>query len=202
MWVAREETTKKTGGQRSEGNLFSSPRSIPQVRQGFGVGCEVGFHPPARTGSFCQKHLGPKEKSCGGWVERAWALFYAKKRHNGVSAAKRCSAKFASALFPKQLHLQLTEERQTQGNSSKRRVLSDLWKAQWLLESQRHKQRVNGQVVEEAPQSGSVLFPRLPAWAWWPQERQSLSVWQLVPTNEYMGAFEKSHGSSPSTQAQ
>lgn len=100
MCGVREEAAEKIGGQRSEGNLSSSPHSIPQVWQRFSVGCRDGFHPPARIGSFCRKHLGP-QKSCNGSVEKDRALFYAKKQDNEVSAAKGSSGKFFICIVSK-----------------------------------------------------------------------------------------------------
>lgn len=140
-------------------NLFSSPHSIPQVRQSFGEGGGAGFHPPARIGSFCQECLGPKEKSCGGWVEKAWALFYAKKQHNGVSAAKGCSAKFCICIVS------------TAASPAAHRGETNTWKQQhlnWLLKNSETAWKSKAQTKGKWSSSGNsslvwvCAFPQAP----------------------------------------
>lgn len=66
--------TKKIVGTAEGGEplqLFTLGTTAKAGRQDLSVGSGAGFHPPARMGPFRQKHLGPKEKSSGGWVEEA-----------------------------------------------------------------------------------------------------------------------------------
>lgn len=97
------EVCEVWGKKRLKGQGDRGVRGTSTGKAGFGfsVGCMVGFHSPARIGSFCQKHLGPKEKSCDGWIHKARAVFYAKKWDDGVSAAKGYSAKFFFCIVSK-----------------------------------------------------------------------------------------------------
>lgn len=114
--------SKRSGGQLREGNLCSSPLSVPLLRQEGRVSAWAG-------GLVSILLLGWDLSDRDVWDQRRSLLvvglrdpehfFMLRSNIVGCVLPKGGKPSFASASVPKQLHLQLTEERQTHGNSSK-----------------------------------------------------------------------------------